>query len=66
MRESNPLMDLLIAYYQQTSPRKPSSPPVEEKRVPTPNAMRSTKGPIKAEKARKYASQRERMMSQIP
>lgn len=79
MRESNPIMDMLIALFSQTE-----APPPTGKHRPAPSSgqdpaekaagrgqrtgesMRKAKGPIKARTARRYANRRDEMMRKIP
>lgn len=46
---------------QQEQERRPSSAP-----EPTPNKMKDTKGPLRAETPRRYARERDRLMREIP
>jgi hypothetical protein len=70
MREDNPILRLLVAYFQQTEGVQPRGRRSREKEPAHPtmhgNRMRETEGPIRAETARKAATARDRVLRQIP
>lgn len=67
MRDSNPLMDLLIAYFQQTEGVQPFGRKGVGQPTPKPPSsvserMRATAGPIKAETPKRIARERDKIL----
>ena len=65
-QHSNPIVDLLVRLLTQTQ-----APVPPKKKAPVPDGtgaakMAATKGPIRAETAKKAASKRDGLMKQIP
>lgn len=74
MLDSNPILDLLVRYFQQTDSQKLPGRPVakakpEPEREPPSSSisrrMRDTKGPIQAKSAKRHASKRDRLTDEL-
>ena len=76
MRQTNPLIEALVAYFAQTEEqpfgrqsRQGKGKPEPEGQADRPSSvgerMRKTEGPIKAETAKRAASERERLLREL-